>query len=877
MAPPHTGAHGSAIMTRSAIWAYPIFFCSGLAGLGYQIVWTRMFAVGLGHEMPSLLAVVAAFFGGLSLGAWGLDRVVSSSAVPGRWYALAEVVIGLWALVTLAMIPLLNRVTPALIGLTSSPYRHWFFAFAIPFVGLLPATAAMGTTFPAMERLVARLRRSGTTVAGLYATNTAGALAGVVLTTFLIAPALGYSRTLGLFATISIVCGVAVVWGPARGERERGEVEHVIIDHPSNRRLTATLFLTGLLGIGYEVLCVRVMSQVLENTVYSYASALCIYLVGTTIGAVLYQRFSKKSVFAAPLIWLFQLLCLSCLFGVLVLRDSGTIYEGWRTRLGAGVLGSVAAEMVLALLVFLMPTMIMGATFSHLAQVARHARGGVGRALGVNTLGSALAPLLLGVMVLPHLGTKWSLCAVALGYLTLIPPREIRVHRVLPTALVAIILVALPADLVLVEAPTGSRVIAYREGVMAAVAVTEDQEQQRLLKVNNRFAMGGTVHSFADRRQAHIPLLLHPSPHRVLFLGLGSGITAGAATEHEGVEPVGVELLPEVMELLPYFEPANRLDRFDAPRNLLVADARRYVRASEDRFDVIVADLFHPARDGAGALYTQEHFEAIRKRLAEGGLFCQWLPLYQLDLETIRLIVRTFVSVFPHTSGYIAHFNVETPMLGLIGSMEQRRYPADWYAQRVGDDVQLQRVLDEVALSNELTLFGCLLADDAALRDFAGDGPLNTDDQPRVMFDAPRFTYRKEAPDSGRLQALLEMWSPVAVDLFDQGETGGVLQTVRLHNYLAARDIYLSGAIAASEGRAMDAVDLYVQSAATSPDFRTAYAVCLKEALDRQIQDPDAARRILLALQSANPADPRAGQYLARLRRGDGGRSGLGK
>src|SRR6185503_6912400 len=99
-----------------------------------------------------------------------------------------------------------------------------------------------------------------------------------------------------------------------------------------------------------------------------------------------------------------------------------------------------------------------------------------------------------------------------------------------------------------------------------------------------------------------------------------------------------------------------------------VADARRFVRATEERYDVIVADLFHPARDGAGLLYTHEHYRAVSSKLSEGGLFAQWLPLYQMSLETLRIITRSFVDVFPHTSAYLAHFNVESPVLGLMGS-----------------------------------------------------------------------------------------------------------------------------------------------------------------------------------------------------------------
>ena len=81
---------------------------------------------------------------------------------------------------------------------------------------------------------------------------------------------------------------------------------------------------------------------------------------------------------------------------------------------------------------------------------------------------------------------------------------------------------------------------------------------------------------------------------------------------------------------------------------------------------MIVADNFHPARSGSGSLYTVEHFEAVRERLADGGLFCQWLPLHQLDLDTLRSIVRSFITVYPEGWAMLATNSLDTPVLGLV-------------------------------------------------------------------------------------------------------------------------------------------------------------------------------------------------------------------
>src|SRR5689334_8687322 len=138
-------------MNRSRLWTfYLLFFFSGAAGLGYQMAWLRMFSTGLGHEMPAALAVVGAFMGGMALGSWSLDRPISRSAHPGRWYAFLEILIGSWAFLSTLLIPVANETALQAIGVEPSALRHWSIAFALPLLTILPATAAMGATLPAM-------------------------------------------------------------------------------------------------------------------------------------------------------------------------------------------------------------------------------------------------------------------------------------------------------------------------------------------------------------------------------------------------------------------------------------------------------------------------------------------------------------------------------------------------------------------------------------------------------------------------------------------------------------------------------------------------------------------------------------------------------
>jgi spermidine synthase len=299
-----------------------------------------------------------------------------------------------------------------------------------------------------MERLFSRLRQDGWSIGGLYAANTFGAVAGTIAATWLIVPVLGFRLTLIVLAAANVICAVGVLAGAARHEAQRPPVAVPMDGAPSGAPLLTTLFVTGLLGIGYEVLIVRVLSQVLENTVYTFASVLAVYLFGTALGAALYQVYAPRQRYRLVLTYLLQSLATACLIGVLVLWSSQSIYSSIRTHLGGDFAGSVVGELGLAYAIFLLPTLLMGATFSHLAQASRD-RYGFGRALGVNTLGAALAPLLFGVLLLPLLGSKIALVLLSLAYLLLVPKLGWQ-QRWMPATvplLAGLVLLLLPAQL----------------------------------------------------------------------------------------------------------------------------------------------------------------------------------------------------------------------------------------------------------------------------------------------------------------------------------------------------------------------------------------------------------------------------------------------
>lgn len=904
-----------------------LMLASGAAGLGYQIVWTQQAALWLGHEGPALLAVVAAYFGGMALGAGLLGQRLARSGRPARAYALCEAVIGLWALALMGWMPTASQALQALTGPQPTPAWQWGVAFGGSLLLLLPATAAMGATLPVLaaalrpatpatparpappgEPVATRAPHTGPKawpVASLYAANTLGALLGVLALAFWAIPALGLSRCLLLCASLNLAC--AAIAGRALPAGAAPAPPPPPLAAPGRHRLDALLLATGLLGIGYEVVVVRVLSQVMEDTVYTFALLLAVYLVGTALGAAALARGLRRH--AVPPPWLGQrllgLLAGACLLGGASLWGAERLHGAAAAAAGAGLPAALAVEALLATAAFALPTLVMGALFSHLATCAAAQGLGLGRALAWNTLGASLAPLAWGVGLLPWAGAKAGLLAVAAGYAALAwwagvggrsaatsaadpAPGPGPARRpagaawsawsvwsawwAAPAAGVAGLALAAPPLSFVTRAP-GDQLLAHREGVMAAVSVTEDAEGVRRLRINNRQQEGSSHTLSADARQALLPLLLHPSPQRVLFLGLGTGMTASAALQDPRLEVTGVELLPEVAAALPLFQPAWADPGSAARLHTVVADARRHMRTDARLHDLVVADNVHPARSGTGSLYTVAHFQAVRARLAPGGLFCQWLPLHQMDRDTLRSIVAAFRQVWPQGQALLATLSLDTPTLGLLGTATggppALQPTPSRVRQRLSEMAHLPLPPQAVGLHDEWAVLGSVVAGPAALARLADGAPVNTDDRPVVAYHAPRSTYAPEAAPRDRLLALLSELGVAPGELLppDQADADA-----RLAAYRQARDQYLHA------GRQVRPVTDVRQMLAqvrepllavlhTSADFRPAYdpLLAMAQALAaRPPQDPQAARALMAQLAALQPARAEAGEWLRR-------------
>jgi spermidine synthase len=831
----------------------PIVVASGFAGLGYEMVWTRLLSLALGSEMRAVLGAVAGFFAGLALGAFTLDGPIRRARSPSVVYAVLETVIGLWGLISVWLLPTAGRVLPPLLGTEPAPALLWVASFALPALVLLPATAAMGGTLTALERMMTAARGDTRVSAGVYGANTAGAVAGTLISAFLLFPALGLSGTLLCLAGLNAVCAVsALALGPAAAQAPTAADK----SHPQmtgQLRLSIALFTTGLLGIAFEVLVVRLAAQTMQDTIYTFAGLLAAYLLGTATGGLVWQRAGRPAQ-DSSLGWLLAGTALACLTTAALTPFMARIAE-------SAVEVGIAGELAVAIALFLAPSAAMGALFGYLAQRVRDQRGSLGWAVGINSVGAALAPLLAAQLLIPILGAWTALILVALGYLLLLPLRRAALVWSVAPAVAGLILWVRPAPS-LIRVPAGGKLLAVREGPMATGSVVNDASGARYLEVNGHFRMGGTSSVRSDYRQAMLPLLLHPAPHRALFLGVGTGATLVGGAQVPGVTVRGVELSPEVVELLPWF--VNPSVAGPAPP-VTVADARRYVAADTGQYDVIIADLFHPALDGSGALYTTEHFVAVRKRLAPGGLFCQWLPLYQLDLPSLRAIIRGFLDVYPGGSAWLAHFSVRTPMLALIGPRDGGHLDLDALAARLADPA-IRVVARPIGFEVPMDVLGQYVGGPRTLAALAGEGLRNTDDYPFVTLDARRNVRALTAPPSALLLAVTRTTRPAPTELL--GETKHDALAERLTAYWRARNRFLeAGAALQGDPRGRALVEAasagLLDAIRLSAEFNPAYNPLIGMARSLMDSDREAAARLLHEINDAAPSRDEARELLS--------------
>jgi spermidine synthase len=729
-----------------------LVFLSGAAGLLYEIVWTRSLVLVLGSTAQAVSSVLAAFLGGLALGAAILGRRADRSMRPLRFCAGLELAIGAWAIAFPAMSWLLERIVLAATAGGAGPTTLGLVRFLGTFLLLLPATFAMGGTVPVLCRFVVRQGASlGRRVGTIYAVNTLGATVGCLLAGFVTIPAIGLRASLALAAALNL--GVAAVaFGlsrstPALPAPEGNDVRR----RRFTRREVAVLAafaLSGLTALGYEVLWTRVLVFFVKSVTYGFSFMLATFLLGLVLGSAAATSFVDRRGRALP-----------ALVGAVVGAGGTAFLSVWllvtRTETlralaptPGGELGALYGPLAFLIVATILPAgLFYGATFPLairlLADEAKGAAGRVGAATAANTGGAILGAYLAGFVLLPSVGVAGSLRLLVLGngIAALALAFGLGGNRLRSAAAVAAAAIALTAfssgDFFaqrLGKIREG-RLVFLDEGEDVIVTVYEEPSDDgvptRTLYVNGSSYTGSRF--FARRymkTMGHLPLLLCEKRERALVICLGTGMTLSALARHDLEETACVELSRGVREALPLFSAVNDDVAGNPDVHIRLQDGRHWLLTHDEPWDVITLEPPPPLNAGVGNLYSKEFYELCRDRLAPGGVLCQWFPLHSQTVDEYRMSLATFADVFPDASLWLP---VGRNGVG-IGVKEGG---APWTFARLKErfaDAGVREGLVDIGFPTPESLFSTMLLDAAGIARFVGDAPLVTDDRPRLEF-----------------------------------------------------------------------------------------------------------------------------------------------
>lgn len=755
-AAPRSEAGAKTSTRNTERWLHVMFLCSGAAALIYEIVWFHLLRLVIGASALSVGLVLASFMGGMFLGSLSFARLVPSKREPLRVYAVLELLIGAFGLVMPLILPFVRSIYIGLVGHGAASIA---LRAGIAACLLLPPTALMGATLPAIARRYGNTASAGASLASLYTANTLGAVLGSVLTGFwLLAVGDVWVATFAAVA-LNVAVGCAALLRSRSAAVGSNPAPADVPAKPSERpSLTRAVYLatllSGLTALGAQVIWTRLLTLLFGATVYAFSIILAVFLAGLGIGSALATRLLRRG--GDPLRGLLfsQLGLIASLFGAAWLLARVLPYSAPSTLTPTSALHVL--DSLRALDVILPSACLWGMSFPFGLAAVGGSDADAGRASGrlyaMNTLGAILGAIVTSYLTIPRLGTHASAQLLVLGAAiaaaVLVFAREplraaarAKLERGLQVALAIacgwVAASALPR--VGVEFLAHGRhvwsidsrdVYPYvSEGAAATVAVHIAPDGYRHFHVSGRVEASSNPDDMRlQRLLGHLSVLAHPAPHSVLVVGLGGGVTAGALRLHPEVKRIVIcEIEPRVTGATREFSREN-YDILSDPRvELVFDDARHYLATTSERFDVITSDPIHPWVRGNSVLFSRQYYSIVREHLRPGGIATQWVPLYDTNAEAIQIQMRTFTAAFPHASVWNSAFTRGGYDVVLLGSPTPRKLSLPEIQARIDNNEALARSLREVSLGSARELLATYAVSGDDMADWTRGAQINDD------------------------------------------------------------------------------------------------------------------------------------------------------
>lgn len=746
-------------------WIYFLFFFSGISGLIYQIVWTRMLTLVFGHTIYSVSVVLSAFMAGLGLGSYLWGTTIDKAGKPLLIYGKIEFLIG----ATAALLSILFSNFAPIYGwlyqwLPDSLFITGLLKTTLAFSLVLIPTILMGATLPIMAKyFVTEESNTGKQVGYLYAINTFGAAAGCLLAGYFLIEHLGVLQTAWLAATVNIVIGIICINTVKKSEPETPIGWDIPKPAPLSLQVDKeniiwiiTSFLCGFTALAYEVVWTRILVFGIGSTVYSFSLMLANFLFGITVGGLLIVPFFKRKFDFRLLLTLFQFAI--GIYLIFSLYKSSWILSSFIRPLRLeSPLTEFWIDMRNASALMFVPTVLFGMSFPVLTHLVTRGSQNIGSSLGmvygVNTLGGILGSLFAGYLMLPNFGSQNTLASLAMinlltGIMLFATSSYFsgvirKFAAVSLSGLLAAILLTMPDNLlkgIFMRNSLGEknpeRLVYLDEGLTTTVAVFNDDDDNSGIKRKSLILNGVNMsanHMDSQKYMtllSYIPLLLTENPKDVLVICFGTGLTSGAAGVYPGIDSVdAVDISPGVFRSAKLFSDTN-YDAVNNPKvNKIVQDGRNHLLTTSKAYDVITAEPPPPTNAGAVNLYTHEYYELAKRSLKPGGIVSQWIPLHSQTETHIHEHFRTFLDSFPYVMGW---YPVKNELI-LIGSND----PIDIDFRKIEKrmkDPKINQVMKTIGFENPYSLLGSIWFLKNELQQLGSKQNLISDNNPSLEF-----------------------------------------------------------------------------------------------------------------------------------------------
>jgi spermidine synthase len=742
-----------------------LFFLSGVSALVYQVLWMRLLALVFGVTVHAASTVLAAFMTGLAVGSAAAGRLSDRVRRPLIVFAVAEALVAAAALAT----PLGLKAVEALYVRLYPPLSDWpvlvgFVRLLLSFAVLVVPTTLMGATLPlVVKSALARGTILGRQVSLLYACNTGGAVVGALLAGIWMIPQLGISWAFRIAAVINLVVAAgALILArfPHRSEESSSTTTAGASARAPDPATTAALSpivlrlvlltfgVSGFVSFGLEIIWFRMLILLFRPTTYAFTVMLATVLAGIALGSWLSTPFTgRRRVNAlAALAVLEILLALAAIGSMVLIGNANAIYMGSGPMFAGGPFSYFGPMVVTSIAAIFPAALVMGMAFpigiALWASSVDDDRAGerIGSIYAVNVAGAVAGSLLSGFVLLPTMGSRASLLAMAalalaMGVLLLMqsPQRT----TAIATAAISVLAFGVVAwrtpdpviKLLRSRYPRDTPIWRQEDGHATVTILRRDTNfgsPVRGLYINGMHQASDTPSMVNYHKLiGTLPVAIHPEPRRALVIGAGGGATAGAvAAFSSGTAVDVVELSPAVIEAARQFGDINQ-HLFERPNvRLRVDDGRNFMLLTPNRYDLVTADVILPVHAGAGNLYSAEYYRLMRRVLNNRGIALQWIG--SAGETEYKLIMRTFVSVFSHTT--LWHGGSL-----MVGSSRPLVLDEESFLRKLAAP-QSKAALESMGFTSFENLLSRYTAGPAELRAFLGEGRILTDDQPLTEY-----------------------------------------------------------------------------------------------------------------------------------------------